>query len=73
MANILPLQPFAPFVLDNQQLTKEAYDFLYSMYNRVGGSTSKLNITGSRGGNVALANLLTALASIGLIIDSTIP
>jgi hypothetical protein len=28
-------------------------------------------ITGSRGGNVALANLLTALASHGLIIDST--
>lgn len=28
-------------------------------------------ITGSRGGNVALANLLTQLASYGLIIDGT--
>lgn len=30
-------------------------------------------ITGSRGGNVALANLLTALAGLGLITDSTTP
>lgn len=29
-------------------------------------------ITGSRGGNVALANLLTGLANYGLIIDSTV-
>ena len=32
-----------------------------------------LNITGSRGGNAALADLLTQLASIGLITDSTTP
>lgn len=31
------------------------------------------NVTGSRGGNVALASLLTALASLGLITDSTTP
>jgi hypothetical protein len=30
-----------------------------------------VNVTGSRGGNAALASLLTALASIGLITDST--
>ena len=29
-------------------------------------------ITGSRAGNVALANLLTGLANYGLIIDSTV-
>lgn len=33
--------------------------------------TSQQTITGSRGGNVALANLLTALANTGLIIDNT--
>jgi len=33
--------------------------------------TSKQTITGSRGGNAALASLLTALANMGLITDST--
>jgi hypothetical protein len=33
--------------------------------------TAKQNVTGSKGGNVALANLLTALAALGLITDST--
>lgn len=33
--------------------------------------TAPADITGSRGGNVALANLLTALAAKGLITDST--
>ena len=32
---------------------------------------AKQNITGSRGGNVALADLLTKLALTGLITDST--
>ncbi|MEO8458250.1 MAG: hypothetical protein ABI559_10595 [Chloroflexota bacterium] len=42
-----------------------------------GGQVCKLptggaiNVTGARGGNVALANLLTALAGLGLITDST--
>lgn len=31
------------------------------------------NVTGSRGGVVALANLMTALASIGLVFDNTTP
>jgi hypothetical protein len=35
------------------------------------GGVTKQTITGSRGGNVALASLLTALASHGLITDST--
>lgn len=29
------------------------------------------NVTGAKGGNVALANLLTVLASLGLVVDST--
>lgn len=36
---------------------------------KVGGA--KLVITGSRGGNAALASLLTKLAEAGLITDST--
>jgi hypothetical protein len=35
------------------------------------GGVTKQTITGSRGGNAALASLLTALASHGLITDST--
>lgn len=34
-------------------------------------ASGAITITGSRGGNVALANLLTALATFGLIINST--
>lgn len=30
-----------------------------------------VTVTGSKGGNAALASLLTALASLGLIVDST--
>jgi hypothetical protein len=33
--------------------------------------TAKPTVTGSRGGNAALASLLTALANLGLITDST--
>lgn len=36
-----------------------------------GGSAGQQTITGSRGGNAALASLLTALAALGLIIDGT--
>ena len=39
-----------------------------------GGPTStQQTVTGSRGGNAALASLLTALAGMGLIIDGTTP
>lgn len=34
-------------------------------------AAAKPNVTGSRGGNAALASLLTALATLGLITDST--
>ena len=33
--------------------------------------TAQQTVTGSRGGNAALASLLTALATLGLIVDST--
>lgn len=33
--------------------------------------TSKPTVTGSRGGNAALASLLTGLAALGLLTDST--
>lgn len=36
-----------------------------------GAGANKTEITGSKGGNAALANLLTALASFGFITDST--
>jgi hypothetical protein len=46
-----------------------------SIHGNVGfygvGSTAKQTVTGSRGGNAALQSLLTALATIGLITDST--
>lgn len=38
-----------------------------------GTLTTQQTITGSRGGNAALANLLTAFATFGLIVDSTTP
>lgn len=36
-----------------------------------GAGSVKLTVTGSRGGNAALASLLTALAAYGLIVDGT--
>lgn len=36
-----------------------------------GSATAKQTVTGSRGGNAALASLLTALAAIGLLTDSS--
>jgi hypothetical protein len=35
--------------------------------------TTKPTVTGSRGGNAALASLLTALAAQGLIVDGSSP
>jgi hypothetical protein len=32
---------------------------------------AKQTVTGSRGGNAALASMLTALATLGLIVDSS--
>lgn len=38
-----------------------------------GSAVTPISVTGSRGGNAALASLLTALDSVGLITDSTTP
>jgi hypothetical protein len=35
------------------------------------GAVVRPTVTGSRGGNAALASALTALASLGLIVDSS--
>lgn len=40
-------------------------------FNPAGGPAGKQTVTGSRGGNAALASLLTALANLGLITNST--
>lgn len=42
---------------------------LISFYG--GGAVAKQTVTGAKGGNVALTNLLTALAALGLLTDST--
>jgi hypothetical protein len=34
-------------------------------------ATAKPTVTGSRGGNLAVASLPTALATLGLLVDST--
>lgn len=41
--NIQPLKPYVQFVNNNKTLTTEAYNFLYNMYLRVGGSLSSLD------------------------------
>ena len=42
-----------------------------SFYNPAGPWVGQQTITGSKGANVALANLITALANLGLITDQT--
>lgn len=43
--NVPPIRPFMFFVNEGNQLTKEAYDFLYSMFIKVGGSLAGLDAT----------------------------
>lgn len=40
-------------------------------FHGFGSGVTKQTVTGSRGGNAALASLLTALANLGLIVDSS--
>lgn len=44
---------------------------LLGFFSSGGGGAVRQTVTGSKGGNVALANLLSALASYNLIVDST--
>lgn len=41
--NIQPLRPYMTFIDKDGSLTKDAYDFLYSLYQRVGGSLDSIN------------------------------
>jgi hypothetical protein len=43
MANIQPLKPFELFTDQNGILTKTAYDFLFGIFQRIGGSLDSLN------------------------------
>ena len=44
---------------------------LAANFNLLDTKYPKTSVTGAKGGNVALANLITALAAIGLIVDNT--
>jgi hypothetical protein len=69
--------------IDDSRVTLGATDVVLSATNVTVGSANvgfygaspqtKPTVTGSRGGNAALASLLTALANLGLITDSTSP
>lgn len=69
------LIPTSSTVADLKQIGGAGTTFLSFRDSAMGffgsAGTSRPNITGSRGGNVALANLLSALATLGLITDST--
>ncbi len=40
---VQPINPYNIFVDENRKLTRDAYDFLFNMFKRVGGSLSGLN------------------------------
>lgn len=64
VTNVPATSSFRMFQMTNNSGTKEIGFF--------GSATvPKPNITGSRGGNAALASLLTGLANLGLITDGT--
>lgn len=71
----IELEPTSSTVATLKQIGGSATTFLTFRDAAMGffGSTgtSKPTVTGSRGGNAALASLLTALASLGLITDSS--
>lgn len=62
--------PGAAIMQDSSGADRVAASYLGIAFNG-GVPANKPSITGSRGGNAALASLLTALASMGLITDNT--
>lgn len=62
---ILPLRPNMLFTDKMGSLTKEAYDFLYTMVNRLGTSLSSLDAAS------LLGNTWTAPGTIGSVTPST--
>lgn len=48
---VQPLRPYMMFTDKNGNLTKDAYDFLFAIFQRVGGSLSDLDAASLLGGN----------------------
>ncbi len=65
--------PWGPVVLDATMSTLPGALFHTGSTAGFFGATptTKPAVTGSRGGNAALASLLTQLANLGLIVDSS--
>lgn len=53
---VQPLRPNMIFTDKNGNLTKEAYDFLYALFTRVGGSLSNLDAATLLGANWSIPN-----------------
>lgn len=72
---LMKLEPFSSSVTKLQQVGGSATEFMRFGDNSLGffgaAGGGRPTITGSRAGNVALANLLANLAALGLVTDST--
>lgn len=72
----MKLEPFTSAVTKLQQVGGSATEFIRFADNSMGffgaAGGARPTITGSRGANVALANLLANLAALGLVTDSTV-
>jgi len=53
--------------------TQDLVSRFYNLFKTVNDLTAKPNVTGSRASGAALVSLLSALASLGIITDSTTP
>lgn len=60
-----PLRPSMMFTDKNGMITKDAYDFLFAIFNRVGGSLSNLDAASLLGANWSNPN------AIGDVVSST--
>lgn len=71
----MKLEPFSSLVTKLQQVGGSGTEFIRFADNSMGffgaAGGSRPTITGSRGGNVALANTLANLAALGLVTDAT--
>ena len=77
-SNVLRLESAGPHLIGRTQFGTTPFDTVHDIDaagNKLGfhGATAvaRQTVTGSRGGNAALASLLTALANLGLITDGT--
>jgi hypothetical protein len=67
----LPPDPATEFVAPGDSVWRDFFLRQQAFLQNLVKSDSPIKVTGSRGGNAALAGLLTALESKGLIIDNT--